>query len=290
MLKDTINHRIGNYIVQAMIRTSCKINVADMLSYIFDFVINNTRLLSCDRFGCRVVQYCIASNINPKTKLSLFVSIFNSLTYLGNDEYGNYCVQKCMECADYSIKKLFVEEIFFGINLQVENFANSKLYNARYTLPNSLRESFENYIINVQNPNTIINFSKFGFGKYSSIVCDAAFKYATQRQQERLIRYISNPNIAIKYNVLFGMVHHEYGNFVVKNMIKTLINSYAIASSDNNGSDLAHYSYSLNKMNGVLNIMFAFTNRYHSGDKFLFSHNVMCTIQQWNHMHLNKSN
>ena len=285
ILYDTITHHIGNYIIQAMIETACQLNIGDgMLSYLLEFVSNYGALLACNRFGCRVVQCCIVSqNISYVNKCPLFVSLFHSLADLCNHQYGNYSVQKCIEYGGYDIRKLFIEEIFFGINLKTPNFSNSTLFNARYTLPNALRASFENYISNVQNKNTIINFSKFSFGKYSSIVCDAAFKYAADDQRESLVVYLSNPNISIKYNVLFGLVNHEYGNFVIKNMINTLINVHenVIRGATNpNGTCTQQqrankYAAWLQNLKQTLDNIFALVSKYHCHTKFSFAHNVI---------------
>ena len=275
LLYDTMTHHIGNYIIQAMIETSCELDMCNIVLYIFNFVSKNNGLLSCDKFGCRVVQRCIVSpNVPHVTKQCLFANIFSSISYICNNEYGNYCVQKCIEYSDELVQDAFVEKILFGFDLNVKNYSNSQKYNARYTLPSSLKTSFENYILNVQNPTTIINFSKFGFGKYSSIVCDVAFKHATYNQQYRLINYLCNPNISIKYNVLFGLVNHEYGNFVIKNAIKTLINlqSMHIQQGD------VKYSLLLNAMKQVLNGIFDFVSRYHCQNKFSYAHNIIKLI------------
>ena len=162
------------------------------------------------------------------------------------------------------------------------------------------------------------NFCKYGFGKYSSIVCDCALKYLTRDQLSRLIYFLCNPNIPIKYNVLFGMVNHKYGNFVIKNLINRLIllqQQYTVANStsinhcntnintniitnipyniqsNNCNQQLAHhYSCMLHKMSNILNKVHAFTDRYYCRDKFSFAHNTMCLIQQWQIIEKNKKN
>ena len=296
LLYETINHQVGNYIIQAMIKTACNSNISCLVEYIFDFVSKHNRVLACNKFGCRVVQCCImSSNVSCLTKSRLFASIVESLGDICNDEHGNYCVQKCLEHARYDIKKVFVEQILFGIDLKVKNYADSSKFSARYTLPGSLRSSFENYILNVQNPNSIINFSKFSFGKHSSIVCDMAFRHATTDQQEQLVCYLCNPRIAVKYNVLFGLINHEYGNFVIKNAITTLIKARANALRDknnviNNGVIVSrayahdiqqrekHYSSMLNSMKQALNNTFNFVSKYHCHNKFSFAYNVIKLI------------
>ena len=276
LLYNTMTHHIGNYIIQAMIETACELNMCDIVLYVFNFVSSNNGILSCDKFGCRVVQKCIVSpNVPHVPKQCLFANIFNSISYICNNEYGNYCVQKCIEYSDELVKDAFVEKILFGFDLHVKNYSNSQKYNGRYTLPRSLKSSFENYMLNVQNPTTIINFSKFGFGKYSSNVCDVAFRHATYNQQYRLINYLCNPNVSIKYNVLFGLVNHEYGNFVIKNAIKTLINY---------DQQDVKYSLLLNAMKQVLNSIFDFVSGYHCQNKFSYAHNIIKLINtHYNH-------
>ena len=274
-LYDTMTDHIGNYIIQAMIDCACQINMIDDIFYIFNFIFNNNSSLSCDKFACRVVQRCITSHHVPQAiKQNLMLKMYNSIATMCNNEYGNYCVQKCIEYGEESIKDAFIETILLGFDLNVQNYSNSKLYNARYTLPSSLKSAFENYILNVQNPTTIINFSKFGFGRYSSIVSDVAIKYSTYEQHFRLINYLCNENISIKYNVLFGLINHEYGNFVIKNLINILINLQSIDIEKGE----TKYTLLLNKLKQTLNMMFQFTSKYHCQNKFSYSHNIIQLI------------
>ena len=294
-LHDTIKHHIGNYIIQAMIETACGLDMSHIVLYIFEFVAKHIPSLACDRCGSRVVQRCIAStNVPSVTKLCLIANILQSLPIICNHEHGNYCVRKCIQCDEKSIRELFVEQILFGIDVNVKNYSNSKEFNARYTLPRSLKESYENYVSHSQNPYSILNLSKFGFGKYSSVVCDLAFRYADMDQQSRFIGYFCNQNIPIKYNALFGLINHEYGNFVIKNAIKTLINSHQTAIRDkhnfiqNGWMDRAydaqqrekHYSSLLNAIKQAVNNTFEFVSNYHHNNKFSFAYNVIKLINQ----------
>ena len=67
------------------------------------------------------------------TKQYLLANIFNSISYICNNEYGNYCVQKWVEYSDELVKDAFVEKILFGFDLNVKNYSNSQKYNARFT-------------------------------------------------------------------------------------------------------------------------------------------------------------
>ena len=298
LLFDTINSHVGNYIVQEMIKTACNLNISYTVLYIFEFVSKYIHVFARNKFGCRVVQRCIMSpNVNHRTKSRLFASMFSSLPYLCNHEYGNYCIQKCIQHSNCEIQKLFVEQILFGTDIKVKNYADSKVYKGRYTMPRSLKESFVNYILNVQNPTTIINLSKLGFGKYSSMVCDTAFKHATYDQQARFVSYLTNPNIATKYNVLFGLINHEYGNFVIKNAILTLIHLHQNTINEKNhvinsgiivtneyAHDIqqreVHYSSLLDSMRQTLNDTFEFISKYHCHNRFSYAYNVIKLVNQ----------
>ena len=87
----------------------------------------------------------------------------------------------------------------------------------KHALPYDLQESFENddHISNInvqlQNPKTMFNFVKFGFGKYSSIVVNIAFKHTTPNRQKELIGYLCNPNMSPKFNeAVFGILYLNF--------------------------------------------------------------------------------
>ena len=280
MLYNTINDNIGHFIILLMIEISCKLNIVNnILFYLLNFLSKYAHILSYNRFGCKIVQCCIVSqNVSYMNKRCIFVNLFKSLSDLCNNEYGNNSILKCIEYGDDEIRQSFIHNIFFGIDVNVKIFSNSKLFDAKYTLPDELKKSFENYMLNIQNPHTIINFCKFGFGKYSSVVCGIAFKYATHYQKQRLISYLSNPNILINNNVVLGLSNHEYGHYLIKNMIKTLVSLNG--ENDNNHihngveQKVKNYSMLLNQLRDVLQCVFKLTSKYGDEKEFTFANSI----------------
>ena len=291
-------HRNGNYVIQEMIRTACQLNMQNSLQYLFDTVSQNARQLSTNKFGCRAVQTCLAENIPAKCKYNIIVALLQNLAFIVNDGIGKYCIEKCFECAHAcgydEVNRVFVEEIFFGVNVSIKHFG---LSDSGYTLPQKLLLKFQKYISTVQNQSTIINFSKLSFGKYSSTICDRAFQYATMNQRIRLINYLCNPDIILKCNVLFGMIHHEFGNYVIKNIMNTLLNEknkisiaidnlppiheqsqlYQQQKYCQMRKDINQYETMLSKLGETLNRISTFMNKYQNvnQNRFSFAYNVM---------------
>ena len=259
-----LKHSIGNYVIQVMIDICCQLNLHHMIQYMLNFIVRNANTLSCDQFGCRVIQWCLIKNIPIESKLALFLNIIQSLSTIANDEWGHFCVRQCLEHPlTQSLWYMFVECIFFGTDPNVPNFADSSTYGGRYTLSPKLQLQFESFMLNVRDKSLINNFSKFGFGKYSSVVCDCALKYSTSKQKSRLVNFLCNSNVEIKHNVLFGMVNHKYGNFVIKNLIESLIfmekqstyttyNTSYIYNCNENRAQYYWWTSMLNKISTVL--------------------------------------
>ena len=310
---------IGNYIIQAIIEQSCFLQLQPSVLFLIEYIANNLRELSTNQYGCRVVQCAIANDIYNKHLI--FNELFKYLPQLCNDEYGNYSIQKCIEHSDPKIQTFFIENIFFGINQQIPIYC---IKQGRFTMPGVLQSRYQNYITQ-QNPNTIINFSKFAFGKYSSNVCDKAFQFATEQQKFRLINYLCNQNIPINYNVTFGLINHEYANFVTKNMIIHLIslakkqnqknletenfnnhnhnnnrfnnnrNNGANGNNNNNNNNgnsknnTNNYQIMIDKMFNYLEKIYELLEKYHWSKKFSFAKNILVMMQQYKQFNLNSN-
>ena len=305
-LTDIMNHHSGNKIIQSMIRTCVKMNLdISMVDYMFDFIVNNVSLLASNKFGCFVIQCCITNlpnNITNKyheIKLSVFKSIYSSLSEICNCKYGKHCVEKCLKhlrasqlSVEIDLLETFIEYILFVVDPNVPNYSNSRIYDSRYSLPRSSRISFEKYMNESQNPHTIPNFSKLAFGQFSSTICDIAIKYSTIQQKQRLIKYLCNSNIPMEQSHFFGMVNHKYANFPIKNLIKTLINSYHNCNN-NSGNNINNHNDN-NKYNNyvqMLNVLYVtlmnisdFMIPYHNNN-FTFDDNIMYQIREWYNFH-----
>ena len=259
-----MTHKYGHKIILSIINLSYQ-------PYIYFIVNKNLKHLSCDKFGFKVVQSCIISNnCDYKIKQTLLANVFKLLPVLSNHKYGHNCVESCIETTDdellnNSIKPLFIDQILFCVDVNV-NVNNYVCYDDQdYTLPIDLKKSFIFNMLNVQNHNTILNFNKFGFGEYSHKLCIISFKHSSYQQKKRLIVYLCNPNISNKFNVLFGLIHHKYGNIVVDNIIKTLIN----CNDDLNMFD---------QFKKTLNKLFQITSKQHNKNSFV--DNIIKTIEK----------
>ena len=277
----TMTHKYGNKIIEAMIDASYEPDLFAIILYIYHAVNKKIKYLSCDKFGCNVVQSCIVSkNCDYKNKTILFANIFKLLPCLCNHKYGHICVAKCIqtEHEDDWIKKSFIDQILFYADVKINNLCHDHDSNT-YTLPTDLKKVFINNMLNVQNAHTIINFSKFGFGEYSYQLCNIAFQHASFQQQKQLIVYLCNPNISNKLNVLFGLIHHKYGNIVIDNIIKTLIDSKQKHLHVHSHCNCT-CSNMFDQLEQTLNRLFQVTPQKHNENSF--AHNIICTILQNN--------
>ena len=157
-----------------------------------------------------------------------------------------------------------------------------------------------------------INYDKFAFGKYSSNVCDLAFRYGTIEQKRKLIEHLTysprpcrTPNGKyLPLNApLFRLVNHEYGNFVAKNIIFHLLKASDVSlngvngmngnnnnnnnnHSNNNGLHLNNRNqYEYKTMNQIIfnYLQQVYPILKNTGKKHLFSYakNIVCIYEKY---------
>ena len=291
---------IGGVIV-LFIQTSCALGMACQWTFMFSFMLNNICLLSCHEFGYRVIESCI-SEIPYSLKFMLFHYILSKIQFLINDKYGHVVVEKCLIISNNnknngknSVHPLairqtdpFIKAILFDIDVNIPNLALSDK-NA-YSLPYQLRDQFLNDIL--VNKKQEINFIKFGFGKYSSNICQLAFNYATKLEKLTIIKYIvdsilpTSHGVKIQNTFLFGMVNHKYGSNTIKNIVQSAIkflSSHDPSVRNKCNNKITHFTAEKDLIQSLL-LIDQFFNQKHNNDpfstSFTFCEKVLDVVQQ----------
>ena len=274
----------SNYVIQDIIRNSKYLDDISSISFILQFIINisNLEVLTVNQYGCLVVQSLLTKEtfvkLSDEDRNMLVRGLYVLLPLMCNNKYGNYCVQKCLDllhlCQNYNeyfyqMHENFIEYILFGINQNLPFFGQKRNL---YTLPENKKLDYMQRNFSHKLKYTQINFSKFGFGKYSSNVCETAFKYANTQQQYSLICQITKWEGRDATNtVFFGLINHQCGNFVAKNIISQILSKISIDINQ------VMIDIVFNYVGLLSNVL----NNYHSQLQLSYSKSIVAMMQRY---------
>eukprot|EP01064_Diplonema_japonicum_P030093 TRINITY_DN5016_c0_g1_i1.p1 TRINITY_DN5016_c0_g1~~TRINITY_DN5016_c0_g1_i1.p1 ORF type:complete len:518 (+),score=92.69 TRINITY_DN5016_c0_g1_i1:55-1554(+) len=202
--------RHGNHVLQRLLET-----FPDCAEFIAKELQGNVFAISCQKYGCRVVQRLVGVLVENSTPSSLAIirsivdEVIVDLRLLTDDEFGNYVVQAVMKCKqECGLKPVYLLRGLYGI-LCRHKHASNVVETAFSVAPPSLRDALLEELCPFM--------TQLATDQFGNFVVQRVYELCDTSQKARIAKSLNSGAAVLKT--------HVYGRSVMNMLVRSRIDA-----------------------------------------------------------------